>query len=171
MPAPIRPRSSAIPSTDGPTSAGWTSAGSIFSSRCLGAPRPRRQQGLRRRRARQRRRLCQRSGFPFTAIDQLAFNRFLADGPTPAASRSPSRTTSTRSADLVDYFDCALNEQCHEWDECDMLQPFIDAGKAVLGVEYTGDPLEFCSYFNNLQYSWMKKDLDLDAWRIDCHDR
>ncbi len=73
-------------------------------------------------------------------------------------------------ADLVADFDWALNEQCYEYDECGVLQLFIDAGKAVFGVEYSGDEAVFCPYFNALEYSWLKKDLDLGVWRIDCHD-
>jgi len=33
------------------------------------------------------------------------------------------------------HFDWALNEQCFEFDECDLLDPFVAAGKAVFGVE------------------------------------
>ena len=37
-------------------------------------------------------------------------------------------------------FDWALNEECVQYQECDQLTPFIEAGKAVFGVEYQGDP-------------------------------
>ncbi len=37
---------------------------------------------------------------------------------------------------LVDYYDFALNEECHAYDECDQWVPFVDAGKAVLNAEY-----------------------------------
>ena len=30
--------------------------------------------------------------------------------------------------------------------------------------------LIFCPYLNALGYSWLKKELDLGAWRIDCRD-
>ncbi len=110
------------------------------------------------------------SGFPLTANDQLVFNRFLADQAHARSLSIALKNDLDQVTDLVGDFDWALNEECFEWDECDLLQPFIDAGKAVVGVEYTGDPLEFCPTFNTLQYSWMKKNLDLGAWRIDCHD-
>jgi hypothetical protein len=71
--------------------------------------------------------------------------------------------------DLVAYFDWALNEQCFEFDECRLLLPFITAGKAVFGVEYRGLPGRFCPQANTLGFSWLKKRLHLDAWRIDCH--
>ena len=109
------------------------------------------------------------SGFPLIANDQLVFNRFLADQAHARNLSIALKNDLDQVVDLVDDFDWALNEECYEWNECDLLQPFIDAGKAVVGVEYTGDPLEFCPYFNNLAYSWLKKNLDLDSWRIDCH--
>ncbi len=39
-------------------------------------------------------------------------------------------------AELVDYYDFSLNEQCHEFDECGQLAPFVAAGKPVLNAEY-----------------------------------
>jgi len=110
------------------------------------------------------------SGFPLVAADQLAFNRWLA---TEAHERGLSiglKNDLDQVPDLVADFDWAINEQCYQYAECDLLQPFIDAGKAVFGVEYSGDEAVFCPYFNALGYSWLKKDLDLGAWRIDCHD-
>ncbi len=110
------------------------------------------------------------SGFPLTAADQLVFNRWLA---TEAHLRGLSvglKNALDQVADLEPDFDWAINEQCYQYAECDLLQPFIDAGKAVFGVEYSGDENVFCPYFNALGYSWLKKNLDLDAWRIDCHE-
>jgi len=110
------------------------------------------------------------SGFPLVAADQLAFNHWLA---TQAHERGLSvglKNDLDQIAELEADFDWALNEQCYEYIECDLLQPFIDAGKAVFGVEYSGDESVFCPYFNALDYSWLKKNFDLDVWRIDCHD-
>lgn len=110
------------------------------------------------------------SGFALNAADQLAFNRWLA---THAHERGLSiglKNDLDQVAALEPDFDWALNEQCYEYDECDVLQPFIDAGKAVFGVEYSGDENVFCPYFNALDYSWLKKELDLGVWRIDCND-
>ena len=110
------------------------------------------------------------SGFPLVAADQLAFNRWLA---TRAHERGLSiglKNDLDQVTVLEPDFDWALNEQCFEYDECDVLQPFIDAGKAVFGVEYSGEENVFCPYLNALGYSWMKKHLDLGVWRIDCND-
>ena len=69
---------------------------------------------------------------------------------------------------LVDDFDWALNEQCFEYDECDMLLPFVKAGKAVFGVEYELDTAEFCAQANAMDFDWLKKNYDLDAERESC---
>jgi endo-alpha-1,4-polygalactosaminidase (GH114 family) len=102
------------------------------------------------------------SGFPLVGNDQLAFNRWLAQ---QAHSRGLS------IPDLVGDFDWALNEQCYEFNECDRLLPFVQAGKAVFGVEYSGDPALFCPQANAAGYSWLKKNLDLDAERFACQDQ
>lgn len=108
------------------------------------------------------------SGFPLSGADQLAFNRWLAQ---QAHSRGLSiglKNDLDQIPDLVGDFDWALNEQCYEFDECDTLLPFVQAGKAVFGVEYSGDPANFCPQANAANYSWLKKNLDLDAERLDC---
>jgi len=38
--------------------------------------------------------------------------------------------------DLISYFDWELNEQCFQYNECDQLLPFIQAGKPVFNIEY-----------------------------------
>jgi len=110
------------------------------------------------------------TGFALSGADQLAFNRFLA---TQAHARGLSvslKNDLDQVNELVADFDWALCEQCYEYDECSLLSPFSAAGKAVFGVEYSGDESVFCPYFNSLGYSWLKKNLDLDAWRVDCQD-
>jgi hypothetical protein len=40
-------------------------------------------------------------------------------------------------SDLVDDYDCAVNEQCQSYSECDDYSSFTNANKAVFQVEYT----------------------------------
>jgi hypothetical protein len=110
------------------------------------------------------------SGFPLSAGDQLVFNGWLAEQAHRRGLSVGLKNDLDQIPDLEPLFDWALDEQCYEYSECHLLQPFIDAGKAVFGVEYAGDELIFCPYFNALGYSWLKKNIDLGAWRIDCHD-
>ncbi len=110
------------------------------------------------------------TGFPLVADDQLAFNTWLAAQAHQRGLSVGLKNDLDQIQELEPLFDWALDEQCYQYSECDLLQPFIDAGKAVFGVEYSGNELVFCPYFNALDYSWLKKDLNLNAWRIDCHE-
>lgn len=108
------------------------------------------------------------SGFPLSAQDQLDYNIWLA---TEAHARKLSiglKNDLDQISDLVGYFDWALNEQCYQYDECEMLRPFTDADKAVFGVEYQGNAAQFCPYFNNLDFDWLVKELDLGPTRTSC---
>ena len=58
-------------------------------------------------------------------------------------------------------FDFAINEQCFEFSECDMLTPFINANKAVFEVEYSLNTSQFCPEANAMNFNALKKDLDL----------
>lgn len=110
------------------------------------------------------------TGFPLNATDQLAYNLFLA---TEAHERGLSvglKNDLDQIGDLLPHFDWALNEECFAFDECDLLDPFVAAGKAVFGVEYIGDPASFCPAANAKSFSWLMKNWDLDEWRIDCQD-
>jgi hypothetical protein len=110
------------------------------------------------------------SGFPLTATDQLAYNQALADAAHQRGLSIGLKNDLDQVTQLLPHFDWALNEQCFEYDECDLLAPFIDTGKAVFGVEYSGNPAVFCPQANTRQLSWLKKKLALDAWRIDCRN-
>lgn len=108
------------------------------------------------------------SGFPLTAQDQLTYNIWLA---TEAHARGLSiglKNDLDQIPELLPYFDWALNEQCFQYDECDLLLPFIQAGKAVFGVEYEGELADFCPQASANQFSWLRKDIDLDAAREAC---
>ena len=78
-----------------------------------------------------------KSGFPLTAADQLAYNRFLADAAHGRGLAVGLKNDLEQVKKLVASFDFAVNESCHEYDECDMLAPFPTAGKPVFHIEYT----------------------------------
>ncbi len=108
------------------------------------------------------------TGFPLTAGDQLTFNRWLASRAHERGLSVGLKNDLDQIPQLVAVFDWALDEQCWEYSECDALAPFVERGRAVFGVEYTGDPAVFCPPLDTLGYSWLQKHLELDAWRIDC---
>jgi hypothetical protein len=109
-----------------------------------------------------------RTGFPLSAEDQLAFNRWLAEEAHARGLSVGLKNDLDQVKELVSVFDWALNEQCFEYDECEMLMPFIEQGKAVFGVEYELETDEFCEQANLMRLSWMRKDWDLDSWTEAC---
>jgi hypothetical protein len=76
------------------------------------------------------------TGFALTAQDQLNFNRWLA---TEAHARNMAiglKNDVDQLAALQPDFDFAVNEQCHEFNECGGYSAFIAAGKPVFNAEY-----------------------------------
>ena len=76
------------------------------------------------------------SGFPLTADDQLAYNRFIANAAHDRRLAIALKNDLDQIGDLVDDFDLSVNEECFDYDECDLLAPFVQQGKPVLQVEY-----------------------------------
>jgi hypothetical protein len=103
-----------------------------------------------------------RSGFPLTYADQLAYNATLANlahqrGLTVALKNDVEQLT-----DLAPYFDYAVNEQCQQYRECGGYDgTFIGAGKAVFQVEYKLSLAKFCSMANAANRNAILKDFDL----------
>lgn len=76
------------------------------------------------------------TGFAISAEHQLAFNRHLANAAHQRGLAIALKNDGEQAAQLVDYFDLELNEECHDYDECDELRPFTQNGKPVLNAEY-----------------------------------
>lgn len=108
------------------------------------------------------------SGFPLSASDQLAYNRFLAGEAHARGLAVALKNDLDQVAELEPDFDLAINEQCFQYRECDGLEPFVDAGKPVLHVEYKLKPAKFCSKARALGFSSMRKRVSLDAYRRPC---
>jgi hypothetical protein len=108
------------------------------------------------------------TGFPLTGAQQLRFNVFLANAAHERGLSALLKNDLGQIRRLEPYFEGALNEQCHQYDECGRLVPFVEAGKPVFGVEYKLDAVDFCSQANARDFNFLKKKLALDAWRIPC---
>lgn len=102
-----------------------------------------------------------KTGFPVMAEDQIAYNRWLAEEAHTRGLSVGLKNTLDLVPDLVGNFDWALNEQCFQREECDALLPFIEMNKAVFGVEYEGDPAEYCPRAVAMGFSWLTKTYDL----------
>ena len=108
------------------------------------------------------------SGFPLTDEDQLIYNIWLADQAHARGLSIGLKNDLDQIADLLPYFDWALNEECFFYEECEYLAPFIEAGKAVFGVEYELTTAEFCHQANAANFDFLKKNWDLGVWRDSC---
>jgi endo-alpha-1,4-polygalactosaminidase (GH114 family) len=78
-----------------------------------------------------------RTGFPLTAKDQLAFIRWLAGEAKKAKLAVGLKNSLELVPDLVGEFDFAISESCFTQGQCEALKPFRAAGKAVYVIEYT----------------------------------
>jgi hypothetical protein len=108
-------------------------------------------------------------GFNITAADQKKWYLEVArQAHLRGLSVGQKNGVETTDADTAAAFDWNLNEECFQYNECDTLQPFLDAGKVVFNTEYQGDPTSFCPQANTLGFSSIRKQLDLDAWVRQC---
>jgi hypothetical protein len=116
------------------------------------------------------------SGFDLGYADQLAYNRMLAAEAHARTLAIGLKNDLDQVDDLVDDFDFAVNEQCFQYAECDLLTPFIDRGKAVLQAEYHRAYVDdaaareaLCRDARTRQFSTLILPLELDdAFRFSC---
>ncbi|MET4895956.1 endo alpha-1,4 polygalactosaminidase [Sphingomonadaceae bacterium jetA1] len=76
------------------------------------------------------------NGLGLTAAMQLDYSRFLADEAHRRGLAIGLKNDIPQLASLQPDFDFAVNEQCHEYDECGGYSVFLDAGKPVFVAEY-----------------------------------
>ena len=118
------------------------------------------------------------TGFDLTAADQLFFNRTIANEAHKRGLGVGLKNDLDQIMELVEYFDFSVNEQCHEYDECDSLAPFIEAGKPVLNAEYDENYVDDASQREELcgasvadQFNTLILPLDLDdTFRLSCDE-
>jgi len=108
------------------------------------------------------------TGFPLTYAEQITYNVWLANAAHAANLSVALKNDLGQISDLLPYFDWELDEQCFTFQECDLLLPFINAGKPVMEVEYALATSQFCPLANAMNFNAMKKHLALDAYRVPC---
>jgi len=102
--------------------------------------------------------------------DQLTYNTWLAKEAHKRNLSIGLKNDMKQIPDLQSYFDWALNEQCFQYKACDDYQLFTNNNKAVFGVEYQGKKEDFCARANDLGFSWILKNPNIDEFRIGCED-
>ncbi len=118
-----------------------------------------------------------KTGFALSYSDQIKYNTFIANEAHKRLLSVGLKNDLDQINDLVDVFDFALNEQCHEYNECDTLKPFIEKNKAVFIAEYKSKYKKntnlardnLCESSNNEGFKTLVLHLDLnDKFRFSC---
>lgn len=108
------------------------------------------------------------TGFPLQYYDQINYVKALASSAHGRSLAVSLKNDLDQVRDLVPYVDFAVNEQCFEYSECDLVAPFIAAGKPVFNIEYNLSTSSFCPQANSMNFDSLKKNLSLDAARTSC---
>jgi Glycoside-hydrolase family GH114 len=115
------------------------------------------------------------NGLGLSAEDQLDFNRFIADEAHERGLSVGLKNDMDQLDELVDWYDWALNEECHNFDECDLYGVFLDDDKAVFNAEYVDDWSDAESLAEEIcdqapQLGTIIKEWDLTANRLACDE-
>ena len=101
------------------------------------------------------------TGFDLTYQDQLKYNIFLAYEAHKRGLAIGLKNDLAQINDLEMYFDFVLNEECYEYNECNLLKPFYKDNKPVFEVEYNINKKdEICSQNTPFFKLIMPKNLD-----------
>ena len=119
------------------------------------------------------------TGFALTAQNQIDYNRFLADEAHRRGLAIGLKNDVDQLAALEPSFDFAVNEQCHQYNECAGYTVFTSKNKPVLNAEYaskyrnnTGGARDaMCTAARQLNMRSLVLPLSLDgSYRFSCDD-
>ncbi len=117
------------------------------------------------------------TGFALSGADQLAYNQFIAEEARRRGLLVGLKNDLDQIVALEPFFDFAVNEECHYYNECDALAPFIDASKPVFNAEYAQKYVDnidgardtLCAQSKTMQFHTLVLPLDLDdSFRFSC---
>ena len=112
-----------------------------------------------------------RTGFPLTYADQLAYARWLADEAHARGLAIGLKNAPDMVADSLEFFDFAITEDAFYYNWIEKMLPFVEAGKDVFSAEYTDMPVDFaaaCEWGREHNVSFILKPRILTAWRQTC---
>jgi hypothetical protein len=118
------------------------------------------------------------TGFALSADNQLAYNKFIANEARKRGLSVGLKNDLDQIIELEPYYDFSVNEQCHEFNECDKMTPFVDANKPVFNAEYKQEYVDnnnserdnMCTDSNSLSFQTLVLPLDLDdSFRYSCN--
>ena len=110
------------------------------------------------------------TGFALTQKNSIDFDTAVAErahelGMSIALKNGDDPAFTEAMQPVVDF---ALVEQCFEFDSCAAYRVFVDAGKAVLEVEYNLQPDQFCPQAAALSFSAVLHDPALAGGGTPC---
>ncbi len=108
-----------------------------------------------------------KSGFPVTAQQQIAFNEWVAQEVHSLGMAVLQKNDGEQTPALAPYFDGALSEQCNQYDECADFDPYLEAGKPVLNAEYKLKTARFCEADNTAGITGARFNLALNGRRFE----
>jgi len=86
-----------------------------------------------------------KSGFPITAAEQLAYNEWIAEQAHALGLAVLQKNDGEQAGTLEPYFDGALTEQCNQYSECGDYTSYLAAKKPVVDAEYRLKGSRFCA--------------------------
>lgn len=112
-----------------------------------------------------------KTGFPLTYTDQLAYSRWLADEAHARGLAIGLKNAPDMVADSLDFFDFAITEDAFYYGWIGEMQPFIEKGKPVFAAEYTDMDVDFraaCAWGKAHNIPFILKNRILTAFRETC---
>jgi hypothetical protein len=115
------------------------------------------------------------TGFELTGEHQLGYNKFIANQAHKRGLSVGLKNDLDQAEELEPFFDFSVNEQCHQYKECESLSVFIENDKPVLNAEYAKKYLDeegrevMCNASKLLGFSSLVLPLNLDgSFRWGC---
>jgi hypothetical protein len=104
------------------------------------------------------------TGFKITRADQLRYNRWIARQVHARGMSVALKNDGRQAEELSPDFDFAVVEECFQYNECGYYKnTFVKEGKAVYEAEYEQKPKEYCKTAKAIDFSSIRKSLDLFA--------
>ena len=79
------------------------------------------------------------NGLSLTEEDAIDYVTFLADEASSRGLAMGLKNAGSIIPDVIDKVQFSVNEQCSQYDECDVFAAFIEEGKPVFHIEYPED--------------------------------
>lgn len=108
------------------------------------------------------------TGFRLSYNDQLNYNMFLMETAHTYNMSVSLKNNIKQIKDLHLLADFAVNEQCVQYNECNLLKPFALLNKTIFHIEYTGSMSKICWQSSNYKLSTVITDIKLNGVSTYC---